>query len=135
MSIKNHKLDTVAKFLKIPEFNHHRASDDARALAYILIELLKIASKNKNISTLQEINTSLAGNDAKKAISHHMSILVKNQTGLKNLYKLISMAHLKYFYKKPRIPKSQLIKHREGLIIGSACESGELFRAITGGRP
>lgn len=79
MSIKNHKLDTVAKFLKIPEFNHHRASDDARALAYILIELLKIASKNKNISTLQEINTSLAGNDAKKAISHHMSILVKNQ--------------------------------------------------------
>lgn len=135
MSIKNHKLDTVAKFLKIPEFNHHRASDDARALAYILIELLKIASKNKNISSLQEINTSLAGNDAKKAISHHMSILVKNQTGLKNLYKLISMAHLKYFYKKPRIPKSQLIKHREGLIIGSACESGELFRAITGGRP
>lgn len=135
MSIKNHKLDTVAKFLKIPEFNHHRASDDARALAYILIELLKIASKNKNISTLQEINTSLAGNGAKKAISHHMSILVKNQTGLKNLYKLISMAHLKYFYKKPRIPKSQLIKHREGLIIGSACESGELFRAITGGRP
>lgn len=135
MSIKNHKLDTVAKFLKIPEFNHHRASDDARALAYILIELLKIALKNKNISTLQEINTSLAGNDAKKAISHHMSILVKNQTGLKNLYKLISMAHLKYFYKKPRIPKSQLIKHREGLIIGSACESGELFRAITGGRP
>ena len=135
MSIKNHKLDTVAKFLKIPEFNHHRASDDARALAYIFIELLKIASKNKNISTLQEINSSLAGNDAKKVISHHMSILVKNQVGLKNLYKLISMAHLKYFYKKPRIPKSQLIKHREGLIIGSACESGELFRAITGGRP
>ena len=135
MSIKNHKLDTVAKFLKIPEFNHHRASDDARALAYIFIELLKIASKNKNISTLQEINSSLAGNDTKKAISHHMSILVKNQVGLKNLYKLISMAHLKYFYKKPRIPKSQLIKHREGLIIGSACEAGELFRAITGGRP
>lgn len=135
MSIKNHKLDTVAKFLKIPEFKHHRASDDARALAYILIELLKIASKNKNISTLQEINSSLAGNDAKKAITNHMSILVKNQVGLKNLYKLISMAHLKYFYKKPRIPKSQLMKNREGLIIGSACEAGELFRAITGGRP
>ena len=135
MSVKNHKLDTVAKFLKIPEFNHHRASDDARALAYIFIELLKIASKNKNISSLQEINTSLAGNDAKKTISHHMTILVKNQTGLKNLYRLISMAHLNYFYKKPRIPKSQLIKYREGLLIGSACEAGELFRAITGGRP
>lgn len=135
MSIKNHKLDTVAKFLKIPKFNHHRASDDARALAYILIELLKIASKNKNIYTLQEINTSLAGNDAKKAISNHMTILVKNQVGLKNLYRLISMAHLEYFYKKPRIPKSKLIKHRDGLLIGSACESGELFRAITGGRP
>lgn len=135
MSIKNHKLDTVAKYLKIPSFNHHRACDDARALAYIFIELLNMSEKTKNISSLQKINTSLSGNDPKKAVSHHMTILVKNQIGLKNLYRLISMAHLDYFYKKPRIPKSMLQKYREGLIIGSACEAGELFRAVTGGRP
>lgn len=135
MSIKNHKLDTVAKYLKIPEFNHHRASDDARALAYIFIKLLKMSEEVRGITSLQQMNTSLSGNDTKKAVSNHMTILVKNQVGLKNLYKLISMAHLNYFYKKSRIPKSQLIKLREGLLIGSACESSDLFRAITGGRP
>lgn len=135
MSIKNHKLDTVAKYLKIPEFNHHRASDDARALAYIFIKLLKMSEEVRGITSLQQMNTSLSGNDTKKAVSNHMTILVKNQVGLKNLYKLISMAHLNYFYKKPRIPKSQLIKLREGLLIGSACESSDLFRAIIGGRP
>ncbi len=135
MSAKNHKLDTIAKILKIPEFNHHRASDDARALAYIFIELLKMANKVRGITSLNQINTRLSGSDPRKAVSHHMTILVKNKTGLKNLYKLISMAHLNYFYKKPRIPKSQLLKHREGLIIGSACEASDLFRAVTGGRP
>lgn len=135
MSIKNYKLDTVAKFLKIPEFNHHRACDDAKALAHIFIALIDIAVKDKNITNISEINTALSSTDAKKAYSYHMIILVKNQTGLKNLYKLISFAHLKYFYKKPRIPKSELIKFREGLIIGSACEAGELFRAIVAGRP
>ncbi len=135
MSIKNHKLDTIAKYLKIPEFNHHRASDDAKALAYIFIKLLEMAHKIRNITSLQQINTCLSESDPKKSVSHHMSILVKNQTGLKNLYKLISMSHLNYFYKKPRIPKSQLLKHREGLLIGSACEASDLFRAITGGRP
>lgn len=135
MSAKNHKLDTIAKILKIPEFNHHRASDDARALAYIFIKLMQMASEVRGITSLQQLNTKISGSDPKKSVSHHMTILVKNQVGLKNLYKLISMAHLDYFYKKPRIPKSELLKLREGLLIGSACESGELFRAITGGRP
>ena len=135
MSAKNHKLDTIAKILKIPEFNHHRASDDARALAYIFIKLMKMANEVRGITSLQEMNTKLSGSDPRKSVSHHMTILVKNQVGLKNLYKLISMAHLDYFYKKPRIPKSKLLKLREGLLIGSACEASELFRAVTGGRP
>ena len=135
MNAKNHKLDTIAKILKIPEFHHHRACDDAKALAYIFIKLLDMANTVRDVTSLQQINTKLSGSNAKKSVSHHMTILVKNQKGLKNLYKLISMAHLDYFYKKPRIPKSELLKHREGLIIGSACEASELFRGITGGRP
>ena len=135
MNAKNHKLDTIAKILKIPEFNHHRASDDAKALAHIFLKLIKMANEIRGITNINKINTSLSGSDSKKAVSHHMTILVKNQTGLKNLYKLISLSHLNFFYKKPRIPKSKLLKMREGLLIGSACESSELFRAITGGRP
>ena len=135
ISAKNHKLDTLAKILKVPEFSHHRASDDAKALACIFMKLLKMSHDVRGITSLQEMNTKLSGSDPKKSVSHHMTILVKNQVGLKNLYKLISMAHLNYFYKKPRIPKSQLLKYREGLLIGSACEASDLFRAITGGRP
>ncbi len=135
VSIKNYKLDTIARFLKIPSFKHHRACDDSRALAYIFVKLLELARDTRNISNISQINTSLSGTDSKKLFTYHMIILVKNQVGLKNLYKLISFAHLKYFYKKPRIPKSELIKYREGLIIGSACEAGELFKAVVSGRP
>ncbi|MBQ3093498.1 MAG: PolC-type DNA polymerase III [Clostridia bacterium] len=134
MSIKNYKLDTIAKFLRIPEFNHHRACDDAKALAYIFIKLLNMAQESQNINNISQINTQISDTDSKKNISYHMVILVKNQIGLKNLYKLISYAHLDYYYKKPRILKSVLIKHREGLIIGSACEAGELYRSIINGR-
>ncbi len=132
--IKNCKLDTVAKYLRLGEFNHHRATDDAQMLANIFIELCKRLKNDYNIFEVKDINTKIVGGDFKKLPTYHQIILVKNLTGLKNLYKLISYSHLNYFYKKPRIPKSELVKHREGLIIGSACEAGQLIRAIIGGK-
>ena len=133
--IKNYKLNTVADYLKLPPFNHHRASDDAKILADIFIILLAELKKEKEISKVSEINSGLGHIDIKKLPSFHQILLVKNKIGLKNLYKLISKAHLDYFYKKPRIPRSELIEHREGLLVGSACEAGEVFRAILDGKP
>lgn len=134
--IKNCKLDTVAKYLRLGDFNHHRATDDAEMLARIFINLCTRLKDDYNITKTSEINTQIAGGgDFKKLPTYHQIILVKNLTGLKNLYKLISYAHLTYFYKKPRIPKSELVKHREGLIIGSACCAGQLYQAILLGKP
>lgn len=133
--IKNVKLDTVAKYLRLPDFNHHRACDDAEILAKIFENLCDRLKSDFNIKSTAEINTGISGGDYKKLPMYHQIILVKNKVGLKNLYKLISYAHLDYFYKKPRILRSVLDKHREGLIIGSACEAGELYRAVFLGKP
>lgn len=125
-----HKLDYVAKQLKLGKFEHHRASDDALMLAKIYIELVSRLINDKDLKKVEELNYKAGSIDVKKLKSYHQIILVRNQAGLKNLYRLVSYSHIDYFYKKPLIPKSVLQAHREGLIFGSACESGELFRAI-----
>lgn len=132
--MKGYKLNQVAKHLNLPPFNHHRACDDARVLGDIFIILLDKLQKEKNISNVSQINSNLGKADIKKLRSFHQILLVRNAVGLKNLYKLISKGHLDYFYKTPRIPRSELTRYREGLIVGSACEAGELYRAILDGR-
>ena len=131
--IKNCKLDTVASYLKLKPFNHHRADDDAAVLGEIFLNLIARLKDDRGAKTVADINSALAGGDPKKLPAYHQIILVKNQTGLKNLYRIISEGHLHYFYRTPRTPKSVLSQYREGLLIGSACEAGELFRAMTRG--
>ena len=131
--IKNVKLDTVANYLRLGKFNHHRATDDAEMLAKIFIALTRRLETDYDIHSSAEINTKIAGGDFRKLPMYHMIILAKNAVGLKNLYKLISHSHLQTFYKKPRIPKSLLVEHREGLIIGSACCEGQLYKSILNG--
>ncbi|MBQ7545673.1 MAG: PolC-type DNA polymerase III [Clostridia bacterium] len=133
--LKNYRLDTVVEHLKLPKFNHHRASDDARALAGIFLHLLEDAQQKLDIHSIAQINDSLVGGDVKTLPSYHIIILAKNLVGLKNLYQLITMSNLEYFRKVPRIPKSRLIQHREGLILGSACEAGQVYRAIIDEKP
>ncbi len=132
--LKKHKLDAVANYLELPPFQHHRACDDARVLAQIFQKEIG-AMKGFGITAVQEINTKLTGVDPKKSKSYHMILLVRNHVGLKNLYKLISWSNLHCFYRHPRITRTMLEKHREGLLVGSACEAGELFHAIVDGKP
>ncbi|MBQ4346408.1 MAG: PHP domain-containing protein, partial [Oscillospiraceae bacterium] len=125
--LSKHKLNIVAKHLKLGKFDHHRANDDACMLAKIYITLMERLVKNSNLQTLAELNYKLPTIDPRKLKSYHQIILAKNQTGMKNLYRLVSYSQLDYFYKKPLIPKSVLLQRREGLLFGSACEAGELF--------
>jgi len=128
--LKRHKLNLVCEYLGISLENHHRAADDAEATAEIMLKFISIL-KDRGIKDVADINSLTAPEGSyKKLDSYHIILLVKNMTGLKNLYKLVSMSHLDYFYKKPRIPRSLLMQYREGLIIGSACEAGEIFRNI-----
>lgn len=133
--VARHRLNYVAKKLKLGKFDHHRASDDAFMLAKIYIELVSRLITEKGVKTLNDLNTKTGAVDIKRLKSYHQIILVRNQAGLKNLYRLVSYSNLDYFYKKPLIPKSVLLEHREGLIFGSACEAGELFQAMLNNRP
>ncbi len=133
--LKSHKLDRLAEYYNLQDFHHHRASDDAEILAHIYFSMIEKLSKY-DLKDFNDLNREMSVNsDPLKLNSYHQIILVKNKAGLKNLYKLISMSYLNYYRKHPRIPKSVLETHREGLIIGSACESGELYRAILDGLP
>ncbi len=133
--LKSHKLDSVAKYYNLGEFNHHRACDDAEILANIFFAMID-KMQRFDIKNFEELQRDMSENaDPLKIKPYHQVILVKNSQGLKNLYKLISYSYLKYYRRMPRIPKSELEKHREGLIIGSACEAGELFRAILEKKP
>lgn len=128
--LKRHKLNLVCEHLGISLENHHRAADDAAAAAEIFLRFVKMMYE-KGISDVSEINSLVGkGINFKNADAYHIILLVKNMTGLKNLYKLVSISNLDYFYKKPRILKSILMQYREGIIIGSACEAGEIFRSI-----
>lgn len=134
--IKNHKLNTVAEHLKLGDFNHHRACDDAEMLGRIFFDIAQKLQSERDIHTVSEIKTKSTGEvNVRNLRSYHQIILAKNKTGLKNLYRLISLGHIKYYYRQPRIPKSELMRWRDGLIIGSACEAGELFTAIVDGKP
>ncbi|WP_422486803.1 PolC-type DNA polymerase III [Gudongella sp. DL1XJH-153] len=128
-AMKSHKLNLVAKQLKVELKNHHRAVDDAVATANILLRILELLT-DRNLEELKDINGLSGHADSSKGDMHHVILLAKNQSGLKDLYKLISESHLNYFYRKPRMPKSLIETYRKDLIIGSACEAGELYRAI-----
>lgn len=128
-TLKNHKLDTIAKHLDVSLENHHRALDDATATKDILLKIIAILEE-KGINTFDQINNLRTNKDNKKDETFHLVLLVKNMVGLKNLYKLVSESHLKYFHRRPRLPKSFIEANREGILIGSACEGGELYKAI-----
>jgi len=130
-TLARHTLNVLAKALNVSLESHHRAVDDAKATAEIFVKFIDML-KERNITTLQQVNEFGESNpDAvKKMMSHHAIILAKNEIGRVNLYTLISKSHLTYFARHPRIPKSELLKYREGLILGSACEAGELYDAI-----
>ena len=135
-NLNRFKLDTVAKALKVSLENHHRAVDDAGCTAEIFVKFIEML-RERGMSTLDEVNamgTSSVQN-VQKMPTYHAIILATCDQGRTNLYKLISLAHIKYYHRRPRIPKSEFIRYRDGLLIGSACEAGELYRAILNGRP
>lgn len=132
--MKRHKLDMICKRLNIKLDTHHRALFDTRATAHMLIQLLKMAQEEKGCITLRDLNDRLGEGVAASGTSYHIVLLARERIGLEHLYRLISDAHLKHFERRPHILKSELVKYREGLIVGSACEAGELIRAMVEGK-
>lgn len=131
--LRRFRLDQIAKHMGISLSNHHRASDDAKATADILINFFNIL-ENQGINSLKAINDAYAQRTNINSLPvSHATIYARNNIGLRNLYELVSKSHLEYFYRWPRLPKTLIQAHREGLIIGSACTSGELYEGIING--
>lgn len=128
--MKNHRLNTLAKKFDIELTQHHRAIYDAEATGYLALKMLKDASE-KGILNHNQLNDNMGqGNAYQRARPYHCTVLAQTEVGLKNLFKLVSIAHINYFYRVPRIPRSVLEKYREGLLVGSACDKGEVFEAM-----
>ena len=135
-ALNRFKLDTVAKALQIPLYNHHRAVDDADCTAKIFVKFVEMCAE-RGIHDLEELDIqgSVSVDQVKKLPTYHAIILATSEAGRINLYKLVSLSHLKYYHRSPRVPKSVFLKHREGLLIGSACEAGELYQAVLNDAP
>ena len=135
-NLNRFKLDTVAKALNVSLENHHRAVDDAACTAEIFVKFIEML-KERGMENLDDVNhmVSTSPETVMKMPTYHAIILATNDIGRINLYRLVSLSHLTYYNKRPRVPKSEFVKYREGLLLGSACEAGELYRAIVGGRP
>ena len=133
--LSKHKLDSLAKYFGLGDFNHHRATDDAEMLSLIFYKMIEKLREEgiDNIPRMSEVMSEKA--DPLKLKTYHQIILVKNLVGLRNLYRLVSDSYLNYFRRNPRFPKTHIEEYREGLIIGSACEAGELYQAILQGKP
>ena len=135
-ALNRFKLDTVAKAVGVPLQNHHRAVDDAACTADIFVKFVKMLA-DRDIYDVDELNRqgAVSPDTVKKLPTYHAIILARNETGRVNLYKLVSKSHLKYYHRRPRVPKSVFLEHRDGLIIGSACEAGELYQALLRNAP
>ena len=134
--LNNHKLDTVANHLELPPFHHHRACDDAQVCGDILCRLLPRLEELgiEDFSQVNAVTATMKRGGRGRRGAYHLIIFARNQIGLRNLYKLISKSHLEHFNRYPIMPKSLINENREGLILGSACEAGELFRAVVDGK-
>ena len=132
---KNHKLDELCRRLNVTLDNHHRAVSDSTATAYCFIKMMEMTEWKEAAELEAEIPVPQRDDPIIKNRKYHIILLARNYVGLKNLYKLISKSNLDYFYRRPGIPKSLLFKYHEGIIIGSACEAGELYRSIIAKKP
>ncbi|MEG0379182.1 MAG: PHP domain-containing protein, partial [Eubacterium sp.] len=133
--INRHNLKKLASYFKVDMGHHHRALDDSVCSAKIFIKLMELAQK-KDVNGTEGLNDLMDREQIiKSADTYHIIIYAKNQKGLKDLYRIVSEAHIKHFYRRPRIPKSFLAENRENLIIGSACEAGELYKAVLRNTP
>lgn len=133
--LKKHKLNIIADFYDLGDFGHHRAYNDAEMLSKIFFRMCERLKKEGVRNTSEMIMTMGAKADPLKLRPYHMVLLVKNNTGLKNLYKIVSKGFLDYYYRNPRLPKTVLDELRDGILVGSACEAGELFSAVVEGKP